>query len=97
MASMGYNVVYLDDNEFYLKDDNDVINIETDYTSRFKTMLSLISCCEEWEENKLNDGIFCVDIISDEERRYAFNEPPFNWQLFIGYIYRLVGESLWDI
>ena len=86
--------IYIDENEVRLEKEGEIVVFETTYENRFNTLVALFSCSKLWKKNTLNFPVYSVVICDKEENKYDFDETPDNWNLFMGYIYRLIGELL---
>ena len=86
--------IYIDDCSFYVEVDDEKYNIDSRYEERFNTLIGLFGCKSSWIDNDLDDPIYSVCFIDNEEEIYTFSEAPSNWNMFMGYISRLAGESL---
>ena len=88
------DVIYIDDEIVYLETNGEKVEIETTFEKRFNTLISLFSCSQTWEEDDCVNAPYNVIVKDEYEKEYSFYNVPNNWNLFIGYISRLIGEVL---
>ena len=86
--------IYLDDSSFFVEVDGEKYNIDSNYEERFNTLMGMFGCKSNWVDESLDDPIYSVSFVDIKEEIYTFSEAPSNWNMFMGYISRLAGESL---
>ena len=96
-SNEGYNkFICLDENEVVLKEGNENILIESKYEDRINSLISLFVLKNEWENLDVSVPAYEIIFENGENREiYKFDTVPSNFSLFMGYIIRIVGGSLW--
>lgn len=87
--------IYLDENEIWIQEADNKQLIDSNYKDRFNSLLSLFVMKNDWNVLKSNNPI-CEIMFEKEEnvQVYKFDEVPDNFNMFMGYLSRLVGDSL---
>ena len=92
----GYNkFMSLDENEMIIEENNERMLIETKYRDRINSLISLFSLKKEWKHTETETSLYNV-VFEDkgEIENFCFDEVPSNWNMFLGYLFRLVGDFL---
>jgi len=87
--------IYIDEQEVFIQENNERQIIETTYRDRFNTLISLFGLKNNWKNSK--DSVPLYEIMfdnNDEQDYYTFSSTPDNFMMFMGYIAKLVGDSL---
>jgi hypothetical protein len=85
--------ISLDDSCFYVTQDDNKIEIDTNYKDRINTLIALFGCKNNWELNSYDEPVYRIYFTDTLQEVYDFYNAPSNWNLFIGYIDKLVGDS----
>ena len=87
--------ICLDEKEMIIEENNERLLIETEYRDRINSLISLFAFKKEWEYTEEGTSLYNVMFEDKGEKQiYCFNEMPVNWNMFMGYLYRLVGDSI---
>ncbi|MBR3890714.1 MAG: hypothetical protein IKJ30_01415 [Bacilli bacterium] len=86
--------IYLDEDVFYIEEEGNKVSLNSSYENRFNTLLGLFSCKSTWKDMDLEDSIYNVTFIDEKEETFTFSKAPGNWNMFMAYIDKLVGDSL---
>lgn len=88
-----FSTVVIEKDKVYLLDNNDKQVLDVESKTCFNTLISLYSLKENWEKKECLNVVYSVTFDSDT---YAFDSVsvPDNFYMFLGYISRLVGESM---
>lgn len=86
--------IYIDEDNVFIMQNNQKQLLQTNEKERLKTLLSLFSIKEEWIKNENKDALYKILFVDKSEEIYSFNDIPDNWITFMGYVYKLVGDSL---
>ena len=87
--------IYLDEKEMAVEENNDRLVIETSYRDRINSLISLFALKKDWECKEGVTSLYNVMFENKGETQvYCFDEMPVNWNMFMGYLYRLVGDSI---
>jgi hypothetical protein len=87
--------IFLDEKEMVVEENMEKMVIETMYKDRINTLISLFSLKKEWKASDIDNCLYNVIFENDGIKEiYSFNEVPDNWNMFMGYLFRLVGDTL---
>ena len=81
------------DSSFFVEEDGDKVILKTKEEDRFNTMIGLFGCRNSWEKNSLENPTYRVTFIDNFEEVYDFDNSPDNWNMFMGYLEKLLGDS----
>lgn len=86
--------IYLDEDIFYIEEEGNRVSLDAKIENRFNTLIGLFSCKSTWKDMDLEDSIYNVTFIDEKEETFTFSKAPGNWNMFMAYIDKLVGDSL---
>lgn len=87
--------IYIDEHEVFIQENDEKQVIETSYKDRFNTLISLFGLKNNWKNN--SEGSPLYEIVfenNDNKEYYSFSNIPDNFMMFMGYVVKLVGDSL---
>lgn len=86
-------IMYLSEDEFFIKEFNERVNITTSYEDRFNSLLSMFMLKNEWSTTNDNDYFYQVMFENNGvEEMYSFKDVPDNFYMFMGYFGKLADE-----
>ena len=85
--------ICLDDSCFFIAENNNIIKIKTKFEDRLNTLIALFGCKSKWSSNSFSDSFYKVYFSDVNEEFFCFDDTPYNWNMFMGYIDKLVGDS----
>lgn len=87
--------IYLDENEMWIKEADNKQLIDINYKDRFNTLLSLFLLKKEWNNERSSNPSYEVMFEDNNSVEiYGFEEMPDNFNMFLGYLAKLVGDLL---
>lgn len=87
-------IICIDEDVVFIAQNNDKQIIETTYKDRFNTLLSLFVLKTDWKNEKEYNPLYEVIFENNSKEIYSFKDTPSNWIMFMGYLSKLVGDSL---
>ena len=85
--------ISLDENELWVQEAQEKVLIDSNYKDRFNALLSLFMLKTEWEKTEDIDSMYKIMFEQKGKKElYNFNSVPDNWNMFMGYLLRLVGD-----
>lgn len=86
--------IYLDEDIFYIEEEGNRVSLDTKIENRFNTLIGLFGCKSSWNDMNVEEPIYSVSFIDNKEEYFSFDSAPGNWNIFMAYIDKLVGDSL---
>lgn len=86
--------IYLDEDVFYIEEEGNKVSLDTKSENRFNTLIGLFGCKSIWVDMGVEEPVYSVTFIDKKEEYFSFDSAPSNWNMFMGYLDKLVGDSL---
>ncbi len=88
-----FSTVVIEKDKVYLMNYNDKQVLDVDSKTCFNTLISLYSLKESWKKKECTNVTYRITFENDSYEFDGVNLPD-NFYMFLGYISRLVGESV---
>ena len=83
----------LSEEELFIEESTNRLVIDSSYEDRFNCLLSLFMLKKSWIQNTNNNYVYRVAFYNNSNVEvYSFEEIPDNFDMFMGYVAKLVGD-----
>ena len=93
----GYDrLIHLDEKEMFIEENDQRELINCNYKDRFNSLMSFFFLKQEWTQVELDSFEYKITFENNGKQEvYSFDEHlPDNFNIFMGYIEKLVGDSI---